>query len=155
MPSSRGSSQPRDRICVSCIGSWVLYWSAFILFFFFFGFSFFFFFFGISSFLCYLHFSSLSNIIISQWNLQRSPLIPFTVANNFLVRMYPVYSSRFLWWTVGLTGLTLPKPIYNQNHFFCLEESQPNTTELLLRVRKLSTNWHAQSFNIYQVKGVE
>ena len=25
MPSSRGSSQPRDQICVSCIGRWVLY----------------------------------------------------------------------------------------------------------------------------------
>ena len=25
MPSSKGSSQPRDRTCVSCIGGWILY----------------------------------------------------------------------------------------------------------------------------------
>ena len=25
MPSSKGSSQPRDRTCISCIGRWVLY----------------------------------------------------------------------------------------------------------------------------------
>ena len=55
---------------------------------FFFGVSFFFFF-GISSFLYYLHFSSLSNIIISQWNLQRSPLIPFYSCKEFLGENVP------------------------------------------------------------------
>ena len=58
-------------------------------FFFFWLFFFFFFFFGISSFLCYLHFSSLSNIIISQWNLQRSPLIPFYSCKEFLGENVP------------------------------------------------------------------